>query len=103
MNSAKEFVRMVKSVHSYCGVEEALDLIYQEIDTLLRHSLFELVDKILREVDRNLPTVILLGFATITCIARKHLGEYVFYVSMLRDELTRRDPNRVNDLLMGLE
>jgi hypothetical protein len=84
--------------------EDAIDLIYAEVDTLLREGSFARVDEILDQVEAaSLPVVPLLAFVSITNAARDVLAARHGFVARVRQHLARVEPGRVEELLAGLE
>lgn len=84
--------------------DEAIDYIYREVDTFLRKSEFSRVDDILRAVDiSSLPVVSLLAFVSITNAPRSLLPARPGFVARVRQHLASVEPNRVEELLAGIE
>jgi len=96
------------------SIEKQIDIIYSQIDSLLRAGEFSKVDDILAEVDvENKPVSILIGYLTISCPFMwdwhiKNTG----HISKAREDLFNRihdklkkdevEPNRIRRLLSGL-
>ncbi|MFI5298177.1 MAG: hypothetical protein ACHREM_08775 [Polyangiales bacterium] len=85
--------------------EEILDLVYREVDDRLLAGEFDAVSRILDAVDlEKLTTVVALAFASITRLAAHELTESrPAFMARLRKILEIVDPERVDDLLQGLE
>lgn len=84
--------------------DEAIDLLYGEIDQLLRDGDFHVVDRILRAIlVERFSVLLLLAFASITSAAREHLASRGDFITRLRRRLEATDPSRVEELLAGLE
>jgi hypothetical protein len=83
--------------------EDAVELIYREIDALLREGSFSKVDALLDAVDPSkLAPVHLLAFVSITSAASAHL-RWSDFVARVRQRLAVIDPARVEELLAGFE
>ena len=82
--------------------DDGLDLIYHEMDALLRDGAFPQVDAILSAIDMTLPVVYLLAFVSITSAARGHVAWKPF-LDRVREHLSRVEPDRVEELLRGFE
>jgi hypothetical protein len=83
-----------------------VDLIYREVDNLLRAGSFSQVDDLIRNVDpesNDWSLVELLAFVSITHAAKQHLQERRGLFERVRRYLESVDPSRVVELLDGLE
>jgi hypothetical protein len=95
---------LVQRVQAAGDSDDALDLIYTEIDCLLRGASFERVDEILGAVDPSTMVITsLLAFVSITYAPRERLRSRARFVARIREHLTSVDPARVDALLAGLE
>lgn len=78
--------------------------IYDRVDQLHREGRFADVDAILEALDvGGSETIVLLAYVSITRPARTELRAREAFVARVRERLTRVDPERVDDLLAGLE
>ncbi len=104
-SEAASFLVTVREIARDDEPEDALDLIYQGVDRFMRGGRFDVCRAIIASADAEaLPLVHALAFASITQPAREHLGSSrVGYVARLRDRLLRTDPERVEELLAGIE
>lgn len=84
---------------------DQLDDIYQSIDAMMTVGEFAMVDDVLRAVDvsERTPTLVLLGYASITSAAREHLRQRAAYMERLRAYLKAVDPENVDEVLAGFE
>jgi hypothetical protein len=107
--SADPATRFLESVYKMVkkpDPEDALDLIYREMDAWLRGGAFERCDNVLRLVDVGLlPTVHVLAFVSITSTARARLSRRSEFVAGVRKVLDMRQPTSsdVDALLSGIE
>jgi hypothetical protein len=84
--------------------DDLVDAIYSHIDMQLRKGRFEAVDHELERVTPLTCEVIeMLAYLSITSAAKEHLPGRDRLVTRVRDHLTKTDPARVEELLMGLE
>ena len=84
--------------------DDALDLIYTEIDRLLQNALFEQVDEVLDAIDPStMAAAPLLAFVSITYAPREHLRSRSQFVARVRERLTTFDAAHADALLAGLE
>ena len=84
--------------------DEALELVYQRVDSLLRAEAFADVDVLLAAVNvESLPTIVSLAFVSITNAARDVLRGRADFVARVRRYFMKVDPARVEELLAGLE
>lgn len=82
----------------------AVDYVYREIDALLRREDFSRVDDILKAMDvQSLPVLPLLAFVSITNAPRSSLSARTSFVGRVRRHLEQIEPNRVGELLVGIE
>ena len=82
--------------------DEALDLVYRNVDELLRNGQFNDVETLIREVNvDDLPTDVMLGILSITLSARGHLPSRTRFVNQARILLGWRGED-VSFLLKGL-
>jgi len=96
------FLARVRGATTASDPDDGLDLIYHEIDALLREGAFPQVDAILSAVDMTLPVVYLLAFVSITSAARVYVAWKPF-LDRVRQHLSRVEPERVEELLRGFE
>lgn len=85
------------------GEDPALDFIYGTLDALLRAGDFATVDAVLAAVVADLSTVALLGLLSITSPAAPSLAQRAPFARDVRAILTDHDPERVDDLMRGLD
>jgi hypothetical protein len=85
--------------------DDAVDFIYAEVDQHLRDGAFADVQDLLRALDlAKLDVVHMLAIASITRAAREQLDDArTDYLGRLRRRLAEVDPDRVEELLSGLE
>ena len=96
------FVPAAQRLEKYGHADQALDLIYDSIDALLRDGQFEKCDDVLREVDEKTSIDLLLGLLTATLPAHSQLPSRSRLVRAVRDVLLglKEDPDHI---LAGLE
>lgn len=99
---ALSFLTKVRAATAASDPDDGLDMIYREIDALLRRGAFPQVDALLAAVDMTLPTVYLLAFVSITSAAREHLA-WDDFLRRVRERLSIVEPDRVEELLRGFE
>ncbi len=78
-------------------------LIYEAIDALMSAGDFAAVDAFLWEDWSRLSTLNLLAILSISEAARELLAERSGFAAKVREWLTTREPERVDELLRGLE
>jgi hypothetical protein len=97
-------MNLLKRVALVSDEEDALDLIYGEVDELLCSGKFGDVDGLLGSIPvDSLSVVHLIGFVTITYAAREQLPEWCTFVARVRAHLEGVEPTRVDSLLAGFE
>jgi hypothetical protein len=83
---------------------DVVEIIYREVDALLRAGSFSQVDDLIQGVDpRAWSVVSLLAFVSITRDARDHLRERGDLVERVRSHLEGIEGARAEELLAGLE
>lgn len=83
---------------------ESIFQVMLAIDDKLCAGEFEYVDNVLRYlIAESLDTSVLLSYATITLAASHELKERDDFMIRVRAILEKRDPDRVDALLRGLE
>lgn len=88
---------------SQAELEDAIDLLFEQVDDLLLAGRFNDCDKILQKVDIDrLETNLMIGLLSVTLAAAKELPNRALVMSAIRESLTRSDPARVERLLNGL-
>lgn len=81
-----------------------LRIIFNEIDDLCLNGEFSEVDNILKEVDvTKLNISNMVAFLAITLQARNFLKERINYFKRVKSRLEEIDPERIDNLLKGLE
>ena len=95
----------VKDLATREDSDDAIAFIYSEVDALLRKGEFGVVANLLSAIaPSEFDFVCLLGFVSITRAARVPLAEArSTFVARVRSHIAQRDPNRVDELLLGLE
>lgn len=84
--------------------DEAIELIYAEVDALLRADSFTHVDELLGTVDTSALSVVhLLAFVSITYAPRDCLSARAGFVARVRQRFAKVEPDRVEELLAGFE
>ena len=83
--------------------EDGIDVIYSRVDEAHRRGEFTSVDRVLAGVWEDLPMIYSLALLSITLPARGELREREGFARRLRARLVRDDPERVEQLLVGLE
>jgi hypothetical protein len=83
--------------------DDGLDFIFGEVDTLLLACAFDVVDALLDQDFGGLPTVHLLGLLTITAAAADKLSRRSEFAQRVREIVTAREPDDVDELMRGLE
>jgi hypothetical protein len=85
-------------------LEDALDLIYADVNILLLDGAFTEVDELLQDLPVTaLPIEHVLAFASITRSADQHLPSRKPFLAKVRKHLEEVHPSRVGELLDGLE
>lgn len=83
--------------------DKAIDRVFDEVDELLLAGDFAKVDELLSEVDlAKLNPALLIGFLTITNVARKKLLAREDFVQRVERRLRALAPERTEALLNGL-
>ncbi len=101
---AEIFLARVTEVAREQEPEEGLEIIYPEIDALLRAGKFEECDHILVIAEKTrLPVVHALAFVSITSAARDKLPARSSFVATVRARLEHDEPTMVDELLAGIE
>jgi hypothetical protein len=90
-------------IRGLSGDEGGLDVLYEEIDGMLRSGDFPRVGEILGQVGLDLPVVYLLGFISITRTAREKLPGWGAFYARVKAHLQATEPDRWVDLLRGFE
>lgn len=84
--------------------DDGIELIYEVIDDMMSSGSFALIDDILSAVDvMKFRTTHLLAFLSITFPAKTLLKERARYFARVRSYFEAVEPNRVDQLLAGLE
>ena len=96
-------VEELRDLTSALDTEDVLLHIYDVVDNLLRSSAFDECDALLKGDFVDLPSIYSLAMLSITGPARDKLPTRASFAERLRERLTREDPSRVDDLLLGLE
>lgn len=95
--------RYIRETADELEPERGIDVIYTSLDELLRSKKFFICDQLLTEDFDDLPVVHVLAILSITEPARYVLTNRAGFARRLRKRLTREDPERVDNLLVGLE
>jgi len=102
-SGASDLMRRIRAAADTGDPDDAIELIYSEVDALLRAGSFSQVDEILAAVEPSAWSVVhLLAFVSITSAARAHVGWSGLF-DRVRRHLGRVDPTRVRELLSGFE
>ena len=82
------------------NIDEDIDTIYDCIDDLLLEGRFDIVDRILKEVDILEPTDILIAYLVITYAAKNKLKERASFFNECKAmiSMSGEDPNILNGL-----
>ena len=87
--------------------DDGIEMIYTEVDALLRKSLFGDVDTLLAALDAttmsSLSLIHVLAFVSITHAAREHLIARPAFMGRVRQHFTAIEPERTEGLLAGFE
>ena len=87
---AADTVALLRKIEAAVATDhdDALEVIYREVDALLRRVSFVQVDDLLRTIEVGaLPVVHLLAFTSITYAARDHLRSRGAFVTRVRRRL----------------
>jgi hypothetical protein len=86
------------------SIDDRLDNIFNEIDRMFLDGDFERVENTLKyHLVSGSSIDVLIAYATITLSAKDNLVERKNFMSRVREEITKREPERVDALLQGLE
>lgn len=99
---ALSLIRQIRS-RALGDEDEGVFFIYDNVDSLLAQGSFLTCDRLLREHFDDLPLIFELALLSITWPAKDALSHRASFAQRLRARLTREDPERVEDLLSGLE
>ena len=86
-------------------IDQAIDILFYDIDTFLINDNFDAVDKYLFSMNlKEYPVDILIGFLTITLSARSKLAHRDLFLERVTFELKKRNipSNDLEALLSGL-
>lgn len=82
--------------------EDAADVIYTEVDSLLQAGEYDAVDAVLRAVEvKQFSVQVLLAFVSICSAAYQHLPYWHDFMVQVRTHLADKEPERVVALLEG--
>lgn len=90
------------------SIDAQLDEIYDKIDDLLKEGKFDIVDNILKSVSNDIKQTsidILLGYLTITFVAKSKLKNRQILLDKTKEEFNQREElkdENVTELLKGL-
>lgn len=104
MAQAEQMLERILEAIRAKSPSDALDTLYDEVDDALLKGQFAIVDEVLDAIDpQEIPTLHLLGFLTITNLARNRLKARSSLVTRVRAHLEVLEADRVKSLLAGLE
>ena len=82
---------------------DALDILFDKMDSLMCAGEFALCDEILTEIDvKRLNITVTLGVLAITWAGKSHLKQRDQYFQRAKDHIIELDPDRAEELLKGL-
>lgn len=105
-SAAPESASLVARINEAVASDEesGIELIYTEVDQLLRGEAFSAVDELLNGVEvASYSVVVLLAFISITYAARDRLNEWAGFFTRARARIAELEPERVEELLSGFE
>lgn len=104
----RTWVRVLMQICTAPGagaLEDGLDMVYQDVDALMREGRFVAVNDILgllRGHVADMPVVIALGVVSITQPASGFLLARPAFIAEVRELLSAREPGREAELLEGI-
>lgn len=84
-------------------LEEAIDLLYDNVDDMLLEGKMQECDDILQQIDiRRLDSYLMIGLLSITLSASEHLPHRKVLVEEIENYLRATEPERADALMKGL-
>lgn len=98
---------IIQQIYKFVDIkrdDKAIDLLFYTVDYYMRNGQFDLLDKLIQEIDLDkLSLSLMIGVLTITLPAKKQLLSREAIYDKIKEKIIQLDPERVDRLLVGLK